>query len=99
MNQYRCETCTKQGCHYHPNNNYWKDLSNGLLHFFYDSIDNVGCASHSDFQSEQDKVLEKLEGWVESELKKDYTIEDIRQYGFSSVLVKLEELRQQAGEP
>ena len=51
----RCETCTNQSCHYHPNNNYWKDMQRReLLSFFYDAIDIVGCVSHSDVKSEQE---------------------------------------------
>jgi len=50
----RCETCTNQSCHYHPNNNYWKYMQRReLLSFFYDAMDVVGCAIHSDVKSEQ----------------------------------------------
>jgi hypothetical protein len=115
MNQYRCETCTKQGCHYHPNNNYWKDLSNGLLHFFYDSIDNVGCASHSDFQSERetlhlsssDLLLIAHDEWKRREERKHQHDHISWVNGWISgfltsrkfVQEKIVELRQQAGEP
>jgi hypothetical protein len=52
MNQYRCETCTKGSCHFHPNNNYWKGPQPHLI-FLHESLELLGCASHSDFQSER----------------------------------------------
>jgi hypothetical protein len=66
MNQYRCETC----------NHCKKDLGwlpycikNGrrLQTTFTDMFGETGCASHSDYQSERDTVLEwmnQLEGYI-----------------------------------
>ena len=65
MNQYRCETCEHMKTH----------TSKGGLPFeercevsgypprdkiFENKLACVGCASHSDFQSERDKVLDDL---------------------------------------
>ena len=86
----RCETCTKQLCHFHPNNNYWKNLSNGYLHFFYDATNLLGCASHSDFQSERDKMLDILDEWLNSDDHLSLYKWEVRE--------KIRELRQ-AGSP
>ena len=58
MNQYRCETCKnyedddgKSACNIREE---W--ISTDVWNW----IKVVGCASHSDFQSERDKVLEAL---------------------------------------
>jgi len=71
MNQYRCETCEHMKTH----------TSKGGLPFeercevsgypprdkiFENKLACVGCASHSDFQSERDKVLERLHIWFEN---------------------------------
>jgi len=48
MNQYRCETCNHK-------DNGWCELLNRILYFNEsDFISEVGCASHSDYQSERD---------------------------------------------
>jgi DnaJ-class molecular chaperone len=64
MNQYRCENnCTKINCYFHPSKEEWRRSMNG-------GNDNspipislftirFGCASHSDFKSERDKVLDE----------------------------------------
>ena len=57
MNQYRCETC-----------NFCLSLidcvdtckGEGLTNGEWEAYRKRGCASHSDFQSERDKVLDKL---------------------------------------
>ena len=60
MNQYRCETCEHR---FTPD--YWKDGCNRFGKTFMSDdemrfIFTYGCASHSDYQSERDKVLDKL---------------------------------------
>ena len=61
MNEYRCETCKNVGCHIHPENKSSINYDTGVRydHFaLYDSfMRKMGCASHSDFQSEREKVL------------------------------------------
>jgi len=58
MNQYRCENCTKEDCWYfkmRDDSRTIKDKYGELLtprSFTWEK----GCASHSDFQSERDKV-------------------------------------------
>jgi len=69
MNQYRCETCEHMKTH----------TSKGGLPFeercevsgypprdkiFENKLACVGCASHSDFQSERDKVLDKFKDCI-----------------------------------
>ena len=81
MNQYRCETCQKKDC----------CLKDDLQSQFFST--QMGCASHSDFQSEREKVLDELAKWV-----REY---DTMYYGddmpVDIIRDKLEELR--AGEP
>jgi hypothetical protein len=95
MNQYRCETCKK----------WMKDcpLPEGSKSSgFYDKVlDIVGCASHSDCQSEREKVLDELK----RDLKTRF-ISSSNQWskGRNSGLLECcniidEYLRQQAGEP
>ena len=61
MNQYRCETCNHK-------DNGWCELLNRILYFNEsDFISEVGCASHSDFQSERDKMLDELEQRITEE--------------------------------
>ena len=60
MNQYRCETCEHR---FTPD--YWKDGCNRFGKTFVSDdemrfIFTYGCASHSDFQSERDKVLDEF---------------------------------------
>jgi len=60
MNQYRCETCKHR---FTPD--YWKDGCNRFGKTFMSDdemrfISTYGCASHSDYQSERDKVLDIL---------------------------------------
>jgi len=58
MNQYRCETCKNKGCYHHFSN--WKGEIKKYkksAHYAHGFTAEYGCASHSDFQSERDKVL------------------------------------------
>jgi len=58
MNQYRCETCNHK-------DNGWCELLNRILYFNEsDFISEVGCASHSDYQSERDTVLDIICEWL-----------------------------------
>ena len=74
MNQYRCETCK----HYDKDNFLWRcgyiskkfnvaittgELDNEVFRYIQSC---VGCASHSDFQSGWDTVLERLHIWFEN---------------------------------
>jgi hypothetical protein len=93
MNQYRCETCTKQACHFHPNNNYWKVTS--VILKIVEAIECVGCASHSDFQSERDKVLETVLDIIHEETEQD----GIHEGWILAESLKWEIHGQQAGEP
>ena len=67
MNQYRCETCEHR---FTPD--YWKDGCNRFGKTFVSDdemrfIFTYGCASHSDFQSERDKMLDELEKRITEE--------------------------------
>jgi hypothetical protein len=61
MNPYQCVTCTKSDCENHrATEMYYRCYNNSLADTILDNqrvISKVGCASHSDFQSERDKVL------------------------------------------
>jgi len=90
-NQYRCETCKKE--HHYADMGYrsqvliceGEELSINCENF----TECRGCASHSDFQSERDKVLDDLTEWVKNWIWYDMPCKDI--------LKKIEEF-QQAGE-
>jgi hypothetical protein len=56
MNQYRCEICKLWDYHCPLYGGKIKSLENVI-----EAMAIVGCASHSDFQSERDKVLDELE--------------------------------------
>ena len=55
MNQYRCETCKNRKTIY--GEYACEVVSRKMTKCFYEWVTKVGCASHSDFQSERDKVL------------------------------------------
>jgi hypothetical protein len=97
MNQYRCETCTNLKCIWNHENPHAysgifpkrkKTLAAAWANNF---MVKVGCASHSDFQSERDTVLDELQRW------------GMGYYGYevnvATLQAKIKELRQQAGEP
>jgi hypothetical protein len=93
MNQYRCETCN----HYTEGKDCMQ-LSHWLLVTEYQFTEELGCASHSDFnpQAERDKVLDEL-GLIIPLC--DALIEKFdcqSQLGFNALLIKkkYEELRQ-----
>jgi len=57
MNQYRCETC--KNCNKNPNDDYFCLVMNDEIDFTnFEHTAKVGCASHSDFQSGWDTVLD-----------------------------------------
>jgi hypothetical protein len=69
MNQYRCETCK----HYHDEieDTYGmcyaeKAHREQLYNNVYDHLARYGCASHSDFQADREKALDKLHKWFEN---------------------------------
>ena len=65
MNQYRCETCKNKGCYHHFSN--WKGEIKKYkksAHYAHGFTAEYGCASHSDFQSERDKVLDETSNGV-----------------------------------
>ena len=59
MNQYRCETC--KNCSKNPNDDNFCLIMNDEIDFTnFEHTAKVGCASHSNFQSERDKVLDAV---------------------------------------
>jgi hypothetical protein len=109
MNQYRCETC-KTCCPYNFNK------SDDEREFDFDErirYGNIrlhtkkkGCASHSDFRSERDKVLELLNDlrrYANGEYKEadlsdnEHDLRIHLEYG-NRIWGIMKELRQQAGE-
>jgi len=61
MNQHRCETC--KNCNKNPNDDYFCLVMNDEIDFTnFEHTAKVGCASHSDFQSERDKEAHE-HGW------------------------------------
>jgi len=98
MNHYRCETCKHRWGNdkcpikltdIYGGTNIYKELKY--------VIDSCGCASHSDFQSERDKVLDELERWIPESAA---TVIDghIPIIWVDDLKEKLKELRQKAGE-
>jgi hypothetical protein len=71
MNQYRCETCnfrstdTPYYCKVNKNRHI-----DGFAHV---QIMETGCASHSDFQTQREKVLDELDARIDEEIG---TLED-----------------------
>ena len=56
MNQHRCETC--KNCNKNPNDDYFCLVMNDEIDFTnFEHTAKVGCASHSDYQSERETVL------------------------------------------
>jgi len=64
MNQYRCETCKNRKTIY--GEYACEVVSRKMTKCFYEWVTKVGCASHSDFQSERDAVPERLHIWFEN---------------------------------
>jgi hypothetical protein len=102
MNQYRCDN----GCKYFEQH-YCNFLHDRLANIEIVHIERVGCASHSDFQSEREKVLELLRlKYVEflnhpcPELADKYKhCCDADWCGLCTLDEVLAELRQQQGDP
>jgi hypothetical protein len=100
MNQYRCETCKNVGCHIHPENKSSINYDTGVRydHFsWYDSfMRKMGCASHSDFQNQREKVLDILKAELLDWLNR------ISKYGTDSerciILSLLSSIRELRGE-
>jgi len=61
MNQYRCETCK------YNDNGYCEVFDYRLYSSEIDTLAVFGCASHSDFQSGWDTVLDILDVWLNSD--------------------------------
>jgi len=59
MNQHRCETC--KNCNKNPNDDNFCLIMNDEIDFTdFEHTAKVGCASHSDFQSGWDTVLDEV---------------------------------------
>jgi effector-binding domain-containing protein len=95
MNQYRCENCnfrskdTPYSCEANKNRHI-----DGFAHV---QITETGCASHSDFQSEREKVLGELIQFLDEHTLTHRTSPDRNIIQKSFVYEMIEELRQ-AGE-
>jgi ribosome-associated translation inhibitor RaiA len=104
MNQYKCESCE-----HHENirdafyNTIWCKKHDATIN--PSTINLVGCASHSDFQSGREKVLDELDKMImkrTDELLKEFqalqTPKSIpvweRRLGVGEVLDMIEEIRQ-----
>ena len=101
MNQYRCETCKKDGCDNHPDAyNHYEQFDYRIAGIIKDNqkmFGKYGCASHSDFQNQKEKVLDDVNQIITPLL--DHLLEKFdsqSQEGFNSILIKhkLKELRQ-----
>ena len=93
MNQYRCDN----GCKYFEQH-YCNFLHDRLANIEIVHIERVGCASHSDFQSERDKVLDEFKNWVIHDMVFCDSIGADHMFSHECILDKIAELRQ-AGEP
>ena len=105
MNQYRCETCK----HYHDETKDQYGMCyaesahrEAMYNNTYDHVVKYGCASHSDFQSERDRLLDELithyKKVIEDGKGVTYNHPINYQWMYGGVVKYLEELRQ-AGEP
>jgi hypothetical protein len=95
QNKYRCETCGYYQTHHIK--------SCDLIERMLDTgeialISKLGCASHSDFQSERDKVLDELDTYLDVELERASQFNAMRNFALLEVKRKIKEPRQQAGE-
>ena len=69
MDEYRCETCKDNSCEFHKSKKSISYMGSPITGIVHDFTLQKGCASHSDFQSERDKVLDKwqiLRDWLQS---------------------------------
>ena len=111
MNQYRCETCKKE--HHYENRGYRNDVliceGEELPINCENFTESKGCASHSSFQSDGDKVLDEMCNFIRSivnemranGLKCDWKKPSVgyESIGIRNIVEKISELRQKAGEP
>jgi hypothetical protein len=106
MNQYRCETCKKRttiSCPIQDESDYYKVKEYVTAPTGWEILTSViGCASHSDFQSEREKVLdEAIEYWeqvIEHGRGVSYNHPITYEWMYRGVVDYLKQLRQ-AGEP
>ena len=108
MNQYRCDN----GCKYFEQH-YCNFLHDRLANIEIVHIERVGCASHSDFQSERDKVLDIVADIINNRItelregKPEYyirfgeknTFNELQATEGEFLLLRIREELQQAGEP
>jgi|WetSurMetagenome_2_1015567.scaffolds.fasta_scaffold26404_5 hypothetical protein len=77
MNQYRCETCLYDPCEVgfdgcpvwskFPYDDEERGYKISLLGQIRVTSQYSGCASHSDFQNQREKVLDELNSWIEKD--------------------------------
>ena len=105
MNQYRCETCMNLKCIWNHENPHAysgifpkrkKTLAAAWANNF---MVKVGCASHSNFQRERDKVLDELDMYLDGELERASQFNAMGTFALLEVKRKIKGLRQKAGEP
>jgi hypothetical protein len=72
--QYRCETCKNEGCDNHLKQvEFYEQYGNVIAGIIRDNqrlFSEYGCASHSDFQSEREKVLDEATELLFEQFKK-----------------------------
>jgi hypothetical protein len=90
MNQYRCEKCT---FHTIPIDEIDRCKGEPITIGEFEAYQKRGCVSHSDFQSERDKVLDEIIGMFDNGNYNGVTVKQMIAGKF-----KERELRQ-AGEP
>jgi hypothetical protein len=90
MNQYRCETCENFSCIFCPK----RLRKEGTIIIYHSKpalfTAEYGCASHSDFQSERDKVLEEAYNKIYNLSYKNFNLLGIKN--------ALKELQMQVGD-
>jgi hypothetical protein len=98
MTPYRCETCKNIDCDLHADNpgNINQDTGDTYNHFhwYYAILDKKGCASHSDFQSVCDKVLDDVKDAID-----EFMILNAKGHALHYELWEVIEKVRQAGSP
>jgi len=61
MNQYRCKTCKKEHQKECPIDLKGANGNSSIFAGIRRAINSCGCASHSDFQNQREKVMDELE--------------------------------------